>query len=208
MTPTWCLTIAFSTSSTWAIGSKTARANSISTPATAASRSRSSAKTFPTSTQRYIRGRRAAADQRRLSCAVQVAPGFKVRHLIDEEKYPKLGVAGRGRQFVSPGSFHPTSGRMYEWDETFPDIGDGLRELPDSVLAAIARPLRKGKVPGCGKYTAKEMGRMLSGLNADDFNAYEPWLDIGMAAHFGTDGDAEAEWDEWSATGPTMAGRN
>jgi hypothetical protein len=134
--------------------------------------------------------------------------GFKVRHLIDEEKYPGFEVATKGRQFVSPGSFHPTSGRMYEWDESFPSVIVGLPNLPDSVLDKIARQSRKGKVPGCGKYTAEQMGRMLSGLDADDFSGYDDWLKIMMAAHFGTMATPKPNSTNGPRMGSTMPGQN
>jgi hypothetical protein len=130
----------------------------------------------------------------------KIPKGVKLKKSLADDGLPGLEPVCVGRQLVSPGSYHPQSGRMYQWDETHPDIIDGLRELPADVLEFFARKKRdRTEHPNAGIYTCEQVERMLRGLNAADFREYDAWLRVGMSIHYATDGEGDNVWREWSS---------
>ncbi|MCK1337675.1 PriCT-2 domain-containing protein [Bradyrhizobium sp. 38] len=130
----------------------------------------------------------------------RIPKGVKLKKSLADDGFPGLEPVCVGRQLVSPGSLHPTTGRMYEWDETHPDVEEGLPELPPNVLAFLTRPKRhRTEHPSAGILTNEQVARMLSGLDPEDFRDYESWLTIGMAVHYATDGMGDDVWRNWSA---------
>lgn len=126
--------------------------------------------------------------------------GVKLKKSLADDGFPGLEPVCAGRQLVSPGSIHPETGRMYEWDWLHPDIEDGLPELPADVLAFFTRPKRdRTTYPDAGRYTCEQVARMMRGLDPNDFRDYNKWLSIGMAIHYMTDGAGDTVWREWSA---------
>lgn len=130
----------------------------------------------------------------------RIPRGVKLKKSLANDGFPGLEPVCAGRQLVSPGSLHPTTGRMYEWDDSHPDIEDGLPELPAEVLAFLIRPKRnRTDHPSAGILRSEQVARMLSGLDPKDFREYSSWLAIGMAVHYATDGEGEDVWRDWSA---------
>lgn len=122
--------------------------------------------------------------------------------LLDSlEAYPGVEFKSVGRQVVAAGSIHP-NGRHYEWTDGIPDLRD-LPELPKAVLDLARRPVRShGEGAGFGELTVEQVAETLEQLDPTDFRDHEEWLNLMMACHHATAGEARQEFVDWSTQDP------
>src|SRR5262245_32790394 len=116
--------------------------------------------------------------------------------------YPGLDFISKGGQVVAAGSVHPTSGKHYEGDDF-----NGRAELAEApeAPAALVKPVRKraeGSRAAGGEYSSEQIDAMLGSLNVKNFREHDKWLTLMMACHHASDGDARAEFVEWSTSDP------
>lgn len=121
------------------------------------------------------------------------------------EAYPGLEYKTIGRQVVSAGSIHPDSKTQYVWDPFNPPLHEAP-DAPDRLLLIIKRPAITNAVTGGGEYEQTEVAQMLDALDPEDYKDYEEWLTLMMACHHASNGDARAEFVEWSTRDPQYSG--
>lgn len=107
-----------------------------------------------------------------------------------------------GRQVVAPGSVHPTGGR-YRWAPDSPPLHD-MPDLPARLVEAARRPERK-RGTGAGEITPEQLAASLEHLDPTDYRDHERWLELMMACHHATDGEARQEFIDWSTSDPAFA---
>ncbi|MBY6153394.1 bifunctional DNA primase/polymerase [Vannielia litorea] len=127
-------------------------------------------------------------------------------HLPD---WKGIELKSRGRQVVAPGSLHP-NGRMYRWVETRFGIDDlwlGAPMAPERLLKAGARATREPVTPrtGTGSHPADEIAVILSHMNVEDFREHDRWLQLMMAIHHASAGEAVDEFVRWCVDDPLYA---
>jgi hypothetical protein len=117
------------------------------------------------------------------------------------EGYDGVEFKTKGRQVVAAGSKHP-NGNMYEWDFLGPNLEDA-DQAPDRLMALIRRPSRISSGPsGGGEHTQEEIATMLDELDPTDFRDQSAWLELMMACHHASGGDARSEFIDWSTRDP------
>lgn len=121
------------------------------------------------------------------------------------EDYEGLEFKTLGRQVVSAGSIHPDTGRTYDWDELGQDLSSAP-PAPDRLLNLIRRPATTSASTGGGEFDQEEVAAMLDALDPEDFRDYDEWLTLMMACHHASNGDARAEFIEWSTRDPQYGG--
>ncbi|WP_282271088.1 AAA family ATPase [Stenotrophomonas sp. PS02298] len=107
-----------------------------------------------------------------------------------------------GRQVVIPGSVHPTGG-LYQWAPDSPQLGD-MPDLPARLVEAARRPERK-RSAGAGEINPEQLADSLEHLEPTDYQNHERWLELMMACHHATDGEARQEFIAWSTSDPSYA---
>ncbi len=115
-----------------------------------------------------------------------------------------------GRQVVAPGSIHP-NGKAYAWAETDFDPDDlwlGAPKAPAKLLRAAKR--QTAKSPSCqrhgqGEHPGSEISAILHHMNVEDFRDHDQWLQLMMAVHHASAGQACEEFVEWCETDPLYA---
>lgn len=117
--------------------------------------------------------------------------------------YPGIDFQSLGRYVVGPGSIHPDTQLPYTWDAR---EGLGL-PAPASLLKLLAKPAPRARTGiGGDVLTVADVAECLAALKASDFGAggphHDEWLDIAMACHEASDGEALDEWLAWCATDP------
>ena len=127
---------------------------------------------------------------------------LKVAHTL--ARYPGLEFCTKGRQLVAPGSIHPTTFRMYRWDERFPDISARAPAMPASVLKTLEPPPRAA-VAG-GQIDNDQAKAILAALPVRKFRAHDEWLQVMMALHHASGGGAIGEFIAWSTSDPEYSG--
>lgn len=120
------------------------------------------------------------------------------------EDYQGIEFKSLGRQVVAPGSVHPDTGRPYLWDELSPPLSK-TPAAPAFLLSLAARPGRTAAVDA-GSRSPEELGEMLAGLDAEDFQDHTRWLELMMACHHATAGEGRDEFIEFSTSDPKYAG--
>jgi hypothetical protein len=115
--------------------------------------------------------------------------------------YPGIDFQTLGRYVVAPGSVHPETGLLYAWDER----GGLGQDAPAQLLKLLAKAAPKARTGiGGDMLTVSDVAECLAALNAADFGAggkhHDEWLDIAMACHEASDGEALDEWLAWCAT--------
>ena len=107
-----------------------------------------------------------------------------------------------GRQVVAPGSVHPTGG-LYRWAPDSPPLHD-MPDLPARLVEAARRPERK-RASGTGEIAPEQLAASLEHLDPTDFREHGRWLELMMACHHATDGEARQEFIDWSTSDPAYA---
>lgn len=130
-----------------------------------------------------------------------VEAGILVRDTVEE--YPGIEFKAYGRQMVAPGSSHPTTGKAYRWDALAEPVA-GAKPAPSSLLDLIRRPEAVGSA-GAGEFDAEAVELMLTGLDATEFSDQAKWLEIMMACHHASAGEARQEFISWSISDPEYA---
>lgn len=132
--------------------------------------------------------------------------GVRCRSKLDG--YPGVDFKSEGSQVVAPGSVHPDGG-LYSWQENEDDVWLGVREAPGILLAAISSkssPHAENAEPGI--FGPEQVASMLGALDPCDFRDHEDWLQLMMACHHASGGDASAEFVGWSTGDPAYADRD
>lgn len=127
-----------------------------------------------------------------------LANGLKAYPGIEFKSHP----AG-GRQMVAPGSVHPDAGELYSIDP-LSDGFDSLPFAPDTLLDLIRRP-RGSPAVEPGEFSPEQIGALLEGLNPAEYADHDRWLELMMACHHGSSGDAVDEFVVWSTSDPAYA---
>jgi hypothetical protein len=116
---------------------------------------------------------------------------------------PGIDFQTLGRYVVAPGSIHPETGLPYAWDAR-----EGLgQDAPAQLLHLLAKPAPRQRTGRGGDVlNVEEVAECLAALKATDFGAggkyHDEWLDIAMACHEASDGEAIDSWLAWCATDP------
>lgn len=114
------------------------------------------------------------------------------------ENYPGVEFKAIGRQVVAPGSVHPDALKPYLL--TSGDLSN-VPEAPEALIGTILRPDRTS-VEGGGEYSPEWLSSTLELLDPADFRDHSRWLEIMMACHHATAGEARDEFVEWSTSDP------
>lgn len=136
--------------------------------------------------------------------AERIATGeLRLRHTLDG--FPGIEFKTLGRQVVAPGSVHPDSKELYEWD---PDVQrDGLADVPLApplLVEALIKPARTYTTPR--EFTHHQVQAALDSVDVMRFNGkHEEWLEFMMATHSASNGEALAEFVAWSTADPEYA---
>lgn len=132
-----------------------------------------------------------------------IPKGLKVSDTL--EGFPGVEFKGRGRQVLAAGCIHPDTGRPYVFEP-----GTDINKLPPApvwLAELIRRPERpKGATdaPG-GHISPARLAKALAGLNPEDFRDHDGWLQLMMAAHHASGGEARTEFVEWSRSDPEFS---
>lgn len=105
-----------------------------------------------------------------------------------------------GRQMVSPGSIHPSTGQPYIWDPLSVSLTSNI-EAPKELLDLIRKPITKDNAEP-GELTAEQLALALEGLDPVSYSEHDRWLELMMACHHATAGDGREEFANWSAKDP------
>lgn len=119
------------------------------------------------------------------------------------EAYPGIEFKSHGRQMVAPGSSHPSTRKAYRWDALAEPLATAT-PAPDALLDLIRRP-DASPASGAGEFDAEQVELMLSGLDASNYRDQTKWLEIMMACHHASAGDARQEFIDWSTSDPEYA---
>ncbi|OYU90126.1 MAG: hypothetical protein CFE29_14095 [Bradyrhizobiaceae bacterium PARB1] len=117
------------------------------------------------------------------------------------DEYPGVEFKSKGRQVVAAGSIHPDSGKPYRWDDNYPPLSEAP-ELPTKLLKLITKPKLSTKLSGGGEFDQQQIADMLDTMDARKFRDQQRWLNILMACHHASNGDARSEFIEWSISDP------
>lgn len=132
---------------------------------------------------------------------MKLPPGTLVRDTL--EAYPGVEFKAHGRQVVAPGSVHPDTGRAYRLlSGDFADVP----QAPDALINLVQRPPAP-VADGGGDYSPEWLATALEYLDPTDFREHGRWLELMMACHHATAGNAREEFLEWSASDPEFADR-
>jgi hypothetical protein len=131
-----------------------------------------------------------------------IPTGFAVSDTV--EAYPGIEFKAHGRQIVAPGSSHPATGKPYLRD----DIADvpfaAATAAPDKLLELIRRPKRPSAAEA-GDYSPEQIELLLGGLDPAEYREHGRWLELMMACHHASAGEAREEFIAWSTSDPQYA---
>lgn len=144
-----------------------------------------------------------AVDRKRFAASATLAHESDVAG--EPPRYSGVEFKSLGRQVVAAGSIHP-NGNPYFWDALdHADLADAP-DAPADLIEAIRRPERTGEAAKSGEYTAEEIARALDCLDVTEFRDHDKWLQLMMAVHHASGGDARSEWIEFSTGDSEYAG--
>ncbi|WP_158274665.1 DUF5906 domain-containing protein [Sphingosinicella humi] len=109
-----------------------------------------------------------------------------------------------GRQMVAPGSVHPETGGLYTVDPLSDGFGT-VPAAPDALLNLIRRPEGSAAAEEPGELTSEQVGALLEELDPRDYADHDAWLELMMACHHGSAGEAVDEFVAWSTSDPAYA---
>jgi len=115
------------------------------------------------------------------------------------EDYPGIEFKSLGRQVVAAGSVHPNR-ETYLFDEFAPPL-KAAPDAPDHLIKLLTRPRLKETLRG-GDYSPEEVAQMLDSLDPVGYQNHEDWLNMMMACHHASGGEARQEFIEWSVRDP------
>jgi hypothetical protein len=120
------------------------------------------------------------------------------------KQLPGLDFQTLGRYVVCAGSLHPDTGKPYWLEGPNMAFWDQYQRLaPEPLLEFLKKPPRPPKTGEGGYLAPSDVAFLLSFLDPHDFGTggphHDEWLDIGMACHHATGGEAFEEWAEWCA---------
>ena len=130
-----------------------------------------------------------------------IEAGTLVRDTIEE--YPGIEFKAFGRQMVAPGSSHPATGKAYRWDPLAEPV-TATTPAPAALIELIRRPAVIG-AEGAGNFNAEAIELMLTGLDASNYRDQSKWLEMMMACHHASAGEARQEFIAWSTSDPEYA---
>lgn len=130
-----------------------------------------------------------------------VEAGTRVRDTVEE--YPGIEFKAFGRQMVAPGSSHPETRTAYRWDPLAEPV-TATKPAPAALIDLIRRPEVIGS-EGAGDFDAEAIELMLTGLDAADYRDQTKWLEMMMACHHASAGEARQEFIAWSTLDPEYA---
>ena len=77
---------------------------------------------------------------------------------------------------------------------------------PKALLALIRRERKpRGPAASPGIYDNDQLASMLAGLDVEQFNGHDKWLNLMLACHHATASDGDAAFIEWSTTAHAFA---
>jgi hypothetical protein len=127
--------------------------------------------------------------------------------LLDSlEAYPGVEFKSLGRQVVAAGSLHP-NGTRYELDDFAPPVASAP-PAPLPLIEMARRPQRAATASSnceAGELTPQLLAETLEQLDPCDFGEHGEWLNLMMACHHATAGEAREEFIEWSTQDPKYA---
>lgn len=154
---------------------------------------------------------------------VRIDPDWRGRTNLDPTttKYPGIDFKhSPGQQVVAAGSVHPTGGH-YEFDEDSRPMLEAQRATAKLLeIFEIKRPSKRAIGEGQGGWgrfspeavrialqgTTERDGTHIPGLDVGLYTSdHDKWLELMMAVHFATGGEAGDEWVEWSTSDPMYA---
>lgn len=124
-------------------------------------------------------------------------PDIKLRSL-PSHTYPGIDVKRFGGFVVCAGSKHVDTGGMYRLQGNISEV----RAAPDELVKLLTRPPSPPRTGEGGEFTCEEARQMLSFLDAKAFRDPEDFINMAMAVHDGTNGEALPEWLDWCASDP------
>jgi hypothetical protein len=124
-----------------------------------------------------------------------------VRDTLDA--YQGVEFKALGRQVVAPGSVHPDAGRLYEIDPLAGDFGS-VPLAPPTLLDAVRRPAAAA-AGEAGELDCEQVAELLDGLDVTKFREQGKWLELMMATHHASAGEAREEFTQWSIGDPQYA---
>lgn len=127
---------------------------------------------------------------------MKMPAGTLVRDTV--EKYQGVEFKAQGRQVVAPGSVHPDTLKPYLLMSG--DLAN-VPAAPEALIGTIQRPDRTS-VDGGGEYSPEWLSAALELLDPADFRDHSRWLELMMACHHATAGEARDEFVEWSTSDP------
>jgi hypothetical protein len=140
-------------------------------------------------------------------------PGIRIlgslAHESDDPERPKraryrgVEFKSKGQQVVSAGSRHP-NGKLYEWCFDSPLLSEAPM-CHANLVKAITRPKPTGEVTKGGHYTQEQIAVALYSLDVRDYQDHDKWFRLMCACHHASNGDARAEFIEWSTSDPSYA---
>lgn len=119
--------------------------------------------------------------------------------------YLGIDIKSEGSQVVAPGSVHPNGG-LYSWQDNEGDIWLGVREAPGELLGAIScETSATSENVDAAVFEPEQVASMLEALDPCEFRDHEDWLQLMMACHHASGGDARTEFVEWSTSDPAYS---
>ena len=119
-----------------------------------------------------------------------IPPDFRTITNLGAKGYAGVQVRRKGNQIVAPGSVHPGTGELYQWEHNSPDWMTPFRPFPQCVLDLIAAAPKEESELLEGGFLPEEIALLLSKLNPEDFRDYDKWLALGMAVYHASGGAA------------------
>lgn len=120
------------------------------------------------------------------------------------DAYPGVEFKSAGFQVLVPGSIHPDTGNLYEWDDLAPPPSE-RPPAPDRLLALIARPDPQQGAGG-GELTPEQVKACLDQVDPSAYRDEGEWRNLMMSCHDASRGEARAEFVAWSTSDPQYAG--
>ncbi len=133
---------------------------------------------------------------------MSIPPGLKL--IGGHDEYPGIEFKTLGHQVVAAGSVHPETKMVYEWDPLI-EFDGLIPSAPDELIALAKRKPGSGVSGLSGRFSGKQLGDMLEGLDPLNFSDHHKWLHLMMSCHHATGGSGREEFIEWSTRDPNYS---